>query len=89
MLLSSEEDEEPFLIPEPFHSGRYIVCIDPLDGSSNIDVVTQRLVLSSEMFQRNVTGRDVQHQTSDYLRSGRDMVGVRGTSSMVPERYWS
>ena len=38
LAVVSEEDEEPFLIPEPFHSGRYIVCIDPLDGSSNIDV---------------------------------------------------
>ena len=34
----SEEDEAPTLTPERFHSGRYIFCMDPLDGSSNIDV---------------------------------------------------
>lgn len=34
----SEEDEDATLTPERFHSGRYIFCMDPLDGSSNIDV---------------------------------------------------
>jgi len=34
----SEEDEGPTLPPERFHSGRYVFCMDPLDGSSNIDV---------------------------------------------------
>ena len=34
----SEEDEEATLTPERFHSGRYVFCMDPLDGSSNIDV---------------------------------------------------
>ena len=34
----SEEDETPTLTPERFHSGRYVFCMDPLDGSSNIDV---------------------------------------------------
>ena len=34
----SEEDEEATLTPDRFHSGRYVFCMDPLDGSSNIDV---------------------------------------------------
>lgn len=37
-LIASEEDEGPFFIPEPYRSGRYVFCMDPLDGSSNIDV---------------------------------------------------
>jgi fructose-1,6-bisphosphatase I len=37
-LIVSEEDEDPHQIPEPFHSGRYVFAMDPLDGSSNIDV---------------------------------------------------
>lgn len=37
-LIASEEDEGPFLIPDRFRSGRYVFCMDPLDGSSNIDV---------------------------------------------------
>lgn len=37
-LIASEEDEGPFYIPECYRSGRYVFCMDPLDGSSNIDV---------------------------------------------------
>ena len=36
--IASEEDEAPFYIGAPFRSGRYVFCMDPLDGSSNIDV---------------------------------------------------
>ena len=32
--IASEELEEPIIVPG---SGRYVVCMDPLDGSSNID----------------------------------------------------
>lgn len=35
-LLASEEDEEVIVIEEK-KRGKYIVCFDPLDGSSNID----------------------------------------------------
>lgn len=68
----SEEDEEPFLIPEPFHSGRYIVCIDPLDGSSNIDV-NATIGTIFGVFRRS-TPEGTPAQKEDYLRSGRDMV---------------
>lgn len=37
-MLASEEDEEPFVVPDRFTTGPYAVCVDPLDGSSNIDV---------------------------------------------------
>jgi fructose-1,6-bisphosphatase I len=36
--LASEELAVPILLPAPKESGRYAVCFDPLDGSSNIDV---------------------------------------------------
>jgi len=36
--IASEEDEDPFFPPDRFQSGRYVFCMDPLDGSSNIDV---------------------------------------------------
>uniref|UniRef100_A0A3Q2WTG0 Fructose-1,6-bisphosphatase 1 n=2 Tax=Haplochromini TaxID=319058 RepID=A0A3Q2WTG0_HAPBU len=35
-VLVSEEDEKAIIV-EPDNSGKYIVCFDPLDGSSNID----------------------------------------------------
>jgi fructose-1,6-bisphosphatase I len=34
----SEEMEHPHLMPEHYPSGAYLLMIDPLDGSSNIDV---------------------------------------------------
>jgi fructose-1,6-bisphosphatase I len=37
-MVVSEEDEQPTLVGEKWHSGRYVVTVDPLDGSSNIDV---------------------------------------------------
>jgi fructose-1,6-bisphosphatase I len=35
---ASEEMEEPFLIPDAYPRGNYLLLFDPLDGSSNIDV---------------------------------------------------
>ncbi len=37
-VMASEEDEEPFAIPEKYSPGKYVLLHDPLDGSSNIDV---------------------------------------------------
>jgi fructose-1,6-bisphosphatase len=34
----SEELEEPYQIPEEYPLGQYLLCFDPLDGSSNIDI---------------------------------------------------
>lgn len=70
----SEEDEEPFLIPEQFHSGRYVVCIDPLDGSSNIDVNATIGTIFGIFRRASAEGTPAQEQ--DYLRSGRDMVAA-------------
>ena len=70
----SEEDEDPFLIPEPFHSGRYVVCIDPLDGSSNIDV-NATIGTIFGVFRRN-TPEGTPATKEDYLRSGREMIAA-------------
>ena len=70
----SEEDEEPFLIPEPFHSGRYIVCIDPLDGSSNIDVNATIGTIFGVFRRQSEEGTPAEER--DYLRTGRDMVAA-------------
>ena len=70
----SEEDEEPFLIPEPFHPGRYIVCIDPLDGSSNIDVNATIGTIFGVFRRQSEEGTPAEER--DYLRTGRDMVAA-------------
>ena len=36
--MASEELEDPYLIPQHYPRGRYLLVFDPLDGSSNIDV---------------------------------------------------
>ncbi len=36
--LVSEERDEPYIIPDAYPRGRYLLVYDPLDGSSNIDV---------------------------------------------------
>ncbi len=38
IAMVTEEDENPVAFPENQSSGKYIVYLDPLDGSSNIDV---------------------------------------------------
>ncbi len=37
-IMGSEENEEPIHIPEQYGTGKYVLLMDPLDGSSNIDV---------------------------------------------------
>ncbi|HCN99513.1 MAG TPA: fructose-bisphosphatase class I, partial [Methylophaga sp.] len=36
--MASEEIEEIIQIPSKFPKGKYLICFDPLDGSSNIDI---------------------------------------------------
>jgi len=36
--ITSEEKEEPYIIPSEDNPGKYLFMMDPLDGSSNIDV---------------------------------------------------
>ncbi|MBI2046082.1 MAG: class 1 fructose-bisphosphatase [Parcubacteria group bacterium] len=37
-VMGSEENDSPIPIPETYKSGKYVLLMDPLDGSSNIDV---------------------------------------------------
>jgi fructose-1,6-bisphosphatase I len=70
----SEEDEHPFLIPERFHSGRYVVTIDPLDGSSNIDVNATIGTIFGIFRRRSDEGSPATEE--DILQNGREMVAA-------------
>jgi fructose-1,6-bisphosphatase I len=70
--IASEEDEHLTLVPEPFHSGRYVFAMDPLDGSSNIDV-NATIGTIFAVFRRK-TPEGTAADLSDVLRSGRDIV---------------
>ena len=70
----SEEDEEPFFVPERFRSGRYIVCIDPLDGSSNIDVNATIGTIFGVFRRKSPEETPATHE--DILQNGREMVAA-------------
>jgi fructose-1,6-bisphosphatase I len=68
----SEEDEQPFFVPERFRSGRYVVCIDPLDGSSNIDVNATIGTIFGVFRRKSPEGTPATNE--DILQNGREMV---------------
>ncbi|MDJ0973181.1 MAG: class 1 fructose-bisphosphatase [Planctomycetota bacterium] len=73
-MLASEEDEEPFIVPDRFATGPYAVCVDPLDGSSNIDV-NATIGTIFGVFKRK-SSTDVQGQVEDLLQPGTDLIGA-------------
>ncbi|KAL9234168.1 hypothetical protein vseg_009067 [Gypsophila vaccaria] len=70
-ILVSEEDEEATFV-EPSLRGKYCVCFDPLDGSSNIDCG-----VSIGTIFGIYSVKDVNNPTlDDVLQSGKDMVAA-------------
>jgi fructose-1,6-bisphosphatase I len=72
-MMVSEEEEAPIAIPEPFRPGSYVFCMDPLDGSSNIDTNASIGTIFC-MFRRR--SGDGQGDLGDVLRPGRDIVAA-------------
>jgi fructose-1,6-bisphosphatase I len=73
-MIVSEEDEEPFLVPERFHSGKYVVTVDPLDGSSNIDV--NATIGTIFGIYRRLSPEGTPAQATDALRPGRELTAA-------------
>lgn len=73
-MIASEEDEEPFYIPEPFVSGSYVFCMDPLDGSSNIDVNATIGTIFAVFRRKSEAG--TRANLDDVLRPGADIVAA-------------
>lgn len=80
--VGSEESDE-MLVLNP--NGKYVVMIDPLDGSSNIDVNVSIGTIFSVYHRKSEEGAEL--QTADYLQKGRDQVAagyfLYGTSTML------
>lgn len=72
--IASEEDEGPFVPPERFQSGRYVFCMDPLDGSSNIDV-NATIGTIFAVFRRKSPHGSVATE-ADILQRGTEMVAA-------------
>jgi fructose-1,6-bisphosphatase I/sedoheptulose-1,7-bisphosphatase len=70
--LASEELDEPYVIPENFARGPYLLIFDPLDGSSNTDVNVSVGTIFS-VLQHSGTE---QPAISDYLQPGTRQVAA-------------
>uniref|UniRef100_A0A3Q3F8M9 Fructose-1,6-bisphosphatase 1 n=1 Tax=Labrus bergylta TaxID=56723 RepID=A0A3Q3F8M9_9LABR len=70
-VLVSEENEKAIII-EPEKRGKYIVCFDPLDGSSNIDC----LVSIGTIFSVYKKISDDEPCEKDALQPGRNLVAA-------------
>jgi fructose-1,6-bisphosphatase I len=81
--IASEEDDE--MIDTGNHNGKYVVAIDPLDGSSNIDVNVAVGTIFSIYRRKSPVGSAPTHE--DILQKGTDQVAagyiLYGSSTML------
>jgi fructose-1,6-bisphosphatase I len=84
--VATEENESEIAFSESFASnGNYIVCMDPLDGSSNIDFNVS--VGSIFSIYRRITPRGEKVRNQDFLQQGSKQVAagyiIYGSSTML------
>lgn len=85
-IMASEENDDVIPLRGQFSkNGKYVVCIDPLDGSSNIDVNVSIGTIFS--IYRRVTEPGTEPTLEDVLQPGNKLVAagyvVYGTSTML------
>jgi fructose-1,6-bisphosphatase I len=84
-ILTEENQEEIVFTEKLARKGKYIVCMDPLDGSSNIDYNVS--VGSIFSIYRRVTPRGEKAGNEDFLQEGSKQVAagyiVYGSSTML------
>jgi len=84
--VATEENENEIIFSDTFASqGKYVVCMDPLDGSSNIDYNVS--VGSIFSIYRRITPRGEKVKNTDFLQEGSKQVAagyiVYGSSTML------
>lgn len=81
--LASEEESD--FVTFPNSKGKYLVMIDPLDGSSNIDVNVSIGTIFSIFKRKSEAGTPIQR--SDFLQKGTEQVAagyvIYGSSTML------
>ena len=81
--ITSEELEDPVIISPEENPGKYIYMMDPLDGSTNIDVNVSIGTIFS-IYRKKSTGKQV--TSKDLLQKGEDQVAagyvIYGSSTM-------
>ena len=84
--IASEENEHVITFKnEISKNGRYIICIDPLDGSSNIDVNVSVGTIFSIYKRKSEIGKEVTKE--DFLQKGNEQIAagyvIYGSSTML------
>lgn len=74
-VLGSEEDEHAIRVPDGVRRGQYVVTIDPLDGSGNIDVNLPIGTIFS-IFRLPSTPADGESDDALLLRRGNEQVAA-------------
>jgi fructose-1,6-bisphosphatase I len=70
--IASEEMEDLHVLPGG-ESGKYLLSIDPLDGSGNVDVAGQMGTIFGIYRRRSTSGRPT---LADFQQAGRDLVAA-------------
>ena len=74
---ASEEEEKPVPITEPYKRGEYLLLIDPLDGSSNIDVnISVGTIFSVLKCPRTPDGKYCEPEEAAFLQPGTNQVAA-------------
>jgi len=71
--ITSEEKEDPYIIPTEDNPGKYIFMMDPLDGSSNIDVNVNIGTIFS-IYKKKSAGNEVTDE--DLLQRGGEQIAA-------------
>jgi fructose-1,6-bisphosphatase I len=84
--IATEENQNEIVFSDPLaENGKYVVCIDPLDGSSNIDYNVS--VGSIFSIFRRITPRGENVKNEDFLQEGSKQVAagyiIYGSSTML------
>jgi fructose-1,6-bisphosphatase I len=84
--IATEENQNEIVFTDKFaRKGKYIICMDPLDGSSNIDYNVS--VGSIFSIYRRITSRGDSVRNEDFLQSGTSQVAavyvIYGSSTML------
>lgn len=70
--VASEEMEDLFVLPGG-ESGKYVITVDPLDGSGNVDVAGQMGTIFGIYKRRSTSGKPM---LADFLQPGRDLIAA-------------
>lgn len=84
-VMASEENDDFIPIPDSYPKGKYVLCFDPLDGSSNIDANVSIGTIFSVL--KRITPQHTDGRLEDILQPGYKQVAagyaIYGSSTML------